>query len=249
MKFSIVTVCYNVADKLEDTIKSVIGQKYHNIEYIIIDGLSNDGTVEIIKKHSKDVTLWISEKDKGVYDAMNKGIMMASGDYINFMNAGDVFYNDYVLKELAERVNSLPSVFFGDMCIYRNGVKSLVKAKPFYEHLPLHHTMGFNHQCTFVKLDVAKRNLFDLNYKLAADYNMIISIYRAGGDFFYVKDCVVAIYEGNGLSDKGLIRHTYEKLCVDNPGRYILNAINLFLIIAMVKIKILGRKILGYKIK
>ena len=95
---SIITVVFNGEKYLEETIQSVINQTYSNVEYIIIDGGSTDGTLDIIKKYEKKIDYWVSEKDKGIYDAMNKGIDVASGEWINFMNASDIFYNSDVLK-------------------------------------------------------------------------------------------------------------------------------------------------------
>lgn len=88
MKISVVTVCYNAADTIEKTMLSVLNQTHHDIEYIIIDGGSTDGTVEIIRKYADRIAYWVSEPDKGIYDAMNKGIKVATGEWINFMNAG-----------------------------------------------------------------------------------------------------------------------------------------------------------------
>ena len=90
LKITFITVCYNAIDTLEKTILSIINQTYPNIEYIIIDGASTDGTVDIIKKYEHKLSYWISEPDKGIYDAMNKGLKRATGDYINFMNADDI---------------------------------------------------------------------------------------------------------------------------------------------------------------
>lgn len=93
VKISVITVCYNAVDTLEKTIQSVLEQTYHNIEYIIIDGGSTDGTVEIIHRYVDYLAYWVSEPDRGIYDAMNKGIERATGEWVNFMNAGDYFYN------------------------------------------------------------------------------------------------------------------------------------------------------------
>ena len=103
MKISIITVCYNSSETIEDTIQSVASQNYPNIEYIIVDGLSKDSTVDIIKKHSDVVSKWVSEKDKGIYDAMNKGIAMATGDIIGILNADDVYTNNEVLSYVVKQ--------------------------------------------------------------------------------------------------------------------------------------------------
>lgn len=100
VKISVITVCYNAVDTLEKTIQSVLEQTYHNIEYIIIDGGSTDGTVEIIHRYVDYLAYWVSEPDRGIYDAMNKGIERATGEWVNFMNAGDYFYNYDVISNV-----------------------------------------------------------------------------------------------------------------------------------------------------
>ena len=94
MKFSIISINYNHSDGLRKTIQSVVNQTFTDFEYIIIDGGSEDGSVEVIKDYSDKITYWISERDKGIYNGMNKGIAQAKGTYINFMNSGDVFYSN-----------------------------------------------------------------------------------------------------------------------------------------------------------
>lgn len=98
LKISIITVSYNAAKTIEQTIQSVVNQTYDNIEYIIIDGGSTDGTVDIIKKYEDKIAYWVSEPDKGIYDAMNKGILKASGEYIYFLGADDWLYNESVME-------------------------------------------------------------------------------------------------------------------------------------------------------
>ena len=103
---SIITVIYNDGKKLEETILSILSQTYDNLEFIIIDGSSTDETIDIIKKYEDKIDYWISEKDSGIFDAMNKGILAAKGDYINFMNAGDFFIRKSLVKEVVDILNS-----------------------------------------------------------------------------------------------------------------------------------------------
>lgn len=220
-KISIVTVCYNAVDTIEKTIHSVINQTYDNIEYIIVDGASTDGTLDIIKKYEEYVTRWVSEPDKGIYDAMNKGIALATGEWINFMNAGDVFFDNKVLSRVANYADKDADVLFGDVACLIDEKLYRLNAVPFYEHLPLHHSMGFNHQSTFVKTRLAKIIKFDLKYKLAADYNMIITIYREGGVFKQLHDTIIAVYDTNGISSKKFRLHLYETLMVDRPAHIV----------------------------
>ena len=100
MKISIITVCYNSGKTIEDTFKSVKSQTYQDIEYIVVDGGSKDETIEIIKKYEKIISSWISESDKGLYDAINKGIEKASGDFIGILNSDDIFYSDNTIQDL-----------------------------------------------------------------------------------------------------------------------------------------------------
>lgn len=216
-KISVVTVCYNAVGTIEKTILSVINQTYPNIEYIIIDGASTDGTVDIINQYRDKIAYFVSEPDKGIYDAMNKGIKAATGDWINFMNSGDTFYDREVVTKVVKELDKDADVAFGDVAYRIDGVSYRERAKPFYEHLPLHHSMGFNHQSTFVKTEVAKKLKFDLNYRLASDYNMIITIYSNNGVFQQLHNTVVALYDTNGMSAKNLRLHLYETMMIDNP--------------------------------
>lgn len=105
-KFSIITVTYNAADTVEDTIQSVIAQTYHHVEYIIVDGASKDGTMDIVRRYRDRITTVVSEPDRGLYDAMNKGMRLATGDYLCFLNAGDSFHEDDTLQQMVHSLHS-----------------------------------------------------------------------------------------------------------------------------------------------
>lgn len=130
VKISIITVCYNASSVIEDTILSVINQTYCNKEYIIIDGDSNDGTVDIIKKYEDHIDNWISEPDNGIFDAMNKGIRMASGEWINMMNAGDRFFSEFVLEDIFSKAYPQTIQFLYSDCEMRfpNGINYIRNA-------------------------------------------------------------------------------------------------------------------------
>lgn len=182
---TIITVCYNAIITIEDTILSVLNQTYDNIEYIIIDGDSKDGTTDIIKKYKNEISLWISEPDKGIYDAMNKGIHLAKGKWINFMNCGDSFYSVDTIKQIADGLsfNEQTDVIYGNCVININDRRYMVipeNLKCISNHLP------FCHQCTFVKASLAKTYPFDLNYKFVADYNFFYHMYKKGHPFLYI---------------------------------------------------------------
>lgn len=135
LKISVVTVCYNAVETLEETMLSVLHQTYPDIEYIIIDGGSTDGTVDIIKKYADRLAYWVSEPDKGIYDAMNKGIDIATGDYINFMNAGDKFYQHNTVASLLESFTIMEptTIIYGDTLVKHKNRISLNKAlQPFH---------------------------------------------------------------------------------------------------------------------
>ena len=118
-KFSIITVTYNAGAVLEDTIQSVITQTYKNVEYIIVDGGSKDRTLQIIEQYKEHIHTVISEPDKGLYDAMNKGIKLATGDYLCFLNAGDELHEDDTLQLMVHSIteSTLPDVLYGDTAI------------------------------------------------------------------------------------------------------------------------------------
>lgn len=193
MKVSVITVCYNSATTLEETILSVLNQTYPEVEYIIIDGGSTDGTVDIIKKYADRLAYWVSEPDKGIYDAMNKGIAAATGDYINFMNSGDKFYD-------SNTIESIFDVFHEEDVIYGDTL-NISDLCSYIEHcLPLEEMkriLPFGHQSTFVKSTTIRENLFNLHYKSASDYNQLFQIWRKGAKFLYLP-YIVSVFDARG---------------------------------------------------
>lgn len=191
IKYTVVTVCYNAVDTLDRTILSVIGQTYDNIEYIIIDGGSTDGTVDIIKKYADCIDYWISEPDKGIYDAMNKGVKRATGNYIIFMNSGDSFTDNYVITDIACNIDGAPALIYGDW--YERLNDSSVKKEP----MPLSYLikgMAFPHQSVFFKTDYHKHHLYNLKYKIAGDFDVIYSAFKNKEHFQYIHRAI-AFYD------------------------------------------------------
>jgi len=197
-KVSIVTVVWNDAKGLEKTIQSVINQTYENIEFIIIDGGSTDGTLDIIKKYEDRIDYWVSEKDKGIYDAMNKGIDLVSGEWINFMNAGDGFYDEKVFINIFKlNIDKNTKCIYGDVLINYGNFEVIKKAKNINE---LNKGMQFSHQSLFVKSDYHKANKFDLSYISAGDFNFIFNAYISNVQFFYTSLIISKVSNG-GVSD------------------------------------------------
>ena len=195
IKISVITVSYNAERTIEKAIKSIIHQKTDEIEYIVIDGGSTDGTVDIIKEYDEFITFWTSKPDNGIYDAMNKGIDRATGKYINFLNSDDWFEEnvlDKVLKVI-DRVDA--DVFYGD--VIREDGRFGTKWIP--ETLErVYWWMPFGHQGSFVRrTDDLK---FDVTYRIAADYKMMLELYASGKKFFYLP-FTIAHFGQDGISN------------------------------------------------
>lgn len=209
---TIATVCYNAAEELEKTIQNVAKQTYPNIEYIIIDGKSKDNTVEIIKKYKDDISDYIIEKDNGIYDAMNKGIKMAKGDYILFMNAGDTFVSDTIIEEIFTEIyqkfeskTDFPDLIYGDYTVINQTFSETVKAEALEKTW---RGMKFCHQSMLLKTNLAKKQLFSGNY-ITSDFEQVYELYRKGISFYYFSK-PIANFKTDGLSSKNKIKVRFE---------------------------------------
>ncbi|MGB9796081.1 glycosyltransferase [Fervidobacterium riparium] len=205
---SIVTVTYNSAEFIEECIKSVASQIYKNVEYIIIDGDSTDGTLDIIKKYYKlgIVTKYVSEKDNGIYDAMNKGIDLATGDVIGFLNSDDKYADERVLEDVATEFMKIGADFvYGDLIyvkrnknvpirFWRVGDVNLRKLKYGWQ---------ICHPTFFVKTNIAKAVRYDLTYRIASDYDFILRILKQTERYAYIRRPLVMMRFG-GTSTKSL---------------------------------------------
>lgn len=181
-KFSIITVTYNAGATLEDTIQSVITQSYKNLEYIIVDGGSKDRTLDIIRQYRTHIHTVVSEPDRGLYDAMNKGIRLATGDYICFLNAGDELHEDDTLLMMVHSItgNVLPDVLYGETAIVdEEGHFLRMRRLSAPEHLTwksFRKGMLVCHQAFFARRDLVEP--FDLNYRFSADFDWCIRIMK-----------------------------------------------------------------------
>ncbi|WP_180042655.1 glycosyltransferase family 2 protein [Acinetobacter sp. YH16039] len=180
MKISIITVCYNSSATIENTFKSVSSQTYKDIEYIVIDGGSTDSTLDLIEKYKNNITYWVSESDKGLYDAMNKGISKATGDYIGILNADDVFNDDFVISNMADFFlkNSVDVNVANIKQINNKG--NVIRLYSSKKWKPNKLCIGFMppHPSIFVKREVFKKfGNYRLDFKIGADYEFLTRIF------------------------------------------------------------------------
>ena len=197
---SVVTVCYNAVATIEETILSVLNQTYPNVEYIIIDGGSTDGTVDIIKKYADRLAYWVSEPDEGIYDAMNKGIVVATGEYINFMNAGDSFYDNDVLKKIFIDQN-VTEDFIAGIASLKGGRKRFWRpASTDFSFIDVCKGHGVNHQASFIKKTLLA-NGYDIQYQIIADDLFFIDNVVFKGCSYKALPIVVSVYDITGVSN------------------------------------------------
>lgn len=217
MLVSIITVCLNAAETIETTVRSVIGQTYTDIEYIVVDGGSTDGTVQILEKYRDFFSVFISEKDEGIYDAMNKGIELAHGEYIGIINADDWYEKETVacVVQTARTIEKDIGVICGQ-CRFVDGMADYLPRRKSMNHIWTE--MPIAHPAAFIKRSVYGRlGKYDTRYKIAADYELIFRLY-VNHVTFYFCDQVLANYRVGGIS--GTQKSALLMEDIDILGRY-----------------------------
>lgn len=210
MRLSIITINYNNAEGLRKTLTSVASQTYRDIEHVIVDAASTDGSVAVIKEYaetSKHTVIWSSEKDKGIYNGMNKGIRKASGDYVQILNSGDLL----AAQDVTERmVAALP---VGTAILYGNMLKDYGNGKLMRDNCGgTHSTESFmyfyrgtlNHDCAYIRRDLFdKYGLYNEEMKICSDWEWYVKAIALGGEKAVYTDIDVTIFDMNGVSESG----------------------------------------------
>jgi len=206
--FTIITVCLNNLEGLKKTYHSIQSQTIQNYEWIIIDGESNDGTIDFLKNLNSSSIYWSSEPDKGLYDAMNKGISLAKGGYIIFLNSGDELSEGNVLTVVNDIINNCnPDFIYGDA--NEKTITGDILHKPAYSHKKVWYGMFTHHQSMFFKRKTIIDNhiFYNLNFSIAADYAFVAKVYSASDSFYYINK-TICIFEQGGVSET----HIYKAL-------------------------------------
>jgi glycosyltransferase involved in cell wall biosynthesis len=201
-RLSVITIVYNNVRDIERTIRSVVNQTYANIEYVIVDGLSNDGTLQVIEKYKDRVAKFVSEKDEGIYDAMNKGLALATGDYVIFMNSGDEFYdNETVAAVFASGDDA--DIYYGETEMIADDGTSLGqrrhKAPAKFTWRSFKYGMSISHQAIYIRRSLAEP--YDRRYQLSSDIDWIIRAAKKAKKIVNVNR-YVAKYLVGGMSKK-----------------------------------------------
>jgi len=197
MRYSVITINYNNKDGLRNTIESTINQTCNDFEYIIIDGGSTDGSVDVIKESAERINYWISEKDRGIYHAMNKGVAQAHGDYCIFMNSGDCFYDNMVLKHFVHKLNE--DIVVGKLISNKTGQ---VLFCPPRSEISLYYLYSGTvpHQSSFIKTELLRQFPYDESLKLVSDWKFFLQAIILQNCSVRYLDDYVAIFDMDGVS-------------------------------------------------
>ncbi len=216
-KISIITVVLNGQSLIERTIHSVLEQTYSNVEYIIIDGASVDGTMAVVEKYRSKITKFISEKDQGIYDAMNKGILLSTGDFLYFLNAGDQFVHSNVLERVTQfcAMQTTREIIYGDIRLENMSDRWIINEKTYRGEIKnlryLFNNMFCQQRAFFHRNFFDRMGKFDTSFKVIADYDLVFRAYQSGMRFGYLHEDIVSIALG-GYSNIHLDRFLQERL-------------------------------------
>lgn len=214
-KVSIITVVYNSAEALKKTIESVAGLKYPHVDYIIVDGDSTDGTKEVIEKNYLDIAQWVSEPDQGIYDAMNKGLKMATGEYVWFVNAGDTIYDPYILQNIFAGREKYFDFYYGETLVKaQNGkVLGLRRKKPSrnLKWTSFRRGMTVCHQSILVRRTVAP--MYDLTYRYSSDFDWVIRILKSGVSVYNTRR-IISVFELGGATTNNHFKSLKERFAI-----------------------------------
>lgn len=205
MKLSIITINYNNLSGLKKTFASVLSQTYKDFEYIVIDGASNDGSAEEMAEHKDMITYCLSEPDNGVYDAMNKGIKVATADYCIFMNSGDCFFTDNVVEKVAHLLDGT-DILYGNTH-YTDGKIRYSKDEP--DLFSFFYVSCWCHQSTFIKTSLLKKYLYDDSLRIVADWKFLLQTVIKDNCSFKAIDQNISLYDATGISSTN--KELYEK--------------------------------------
>jgi glycosyltransferase involved in cell wall biosynthesis len=194
-KISILTVVRNGEKDLENAIKSVINQTYKNIEYIIVDGLSTDGTLDIIKKYENDIALWKSEGDTGIFDAMNKALRLATGDWAFFLGCDDLLSTPTIIEEIVPLFENPNGIYYGNT--YLKNTNKIYTGKVGRWNIALR---NISHQAIFYPKYIYQEKSYNLDYKLTADHIYNIELFSKYEELFFYMPKLISIYNDLGMS-------------------------------------------------
>lgn len=203
---SVITVVLDDPDALARTIRSVLEQSYDNVEYIVVDGGSGAATLDAIREHEGAIDYWRSEPDRGIYDAMNKGVARAAGEWVHFLNAGDLYYEPGTLKAVMAKNIGAADFIYGHTFFQGGDFRGVVKA---WDFKILWKTMIFTHQSLLTRRRILTDRPFDTRFKICADFDLIFNSYLAGRRFLNA-DIVIGSFHP-GLSDLSRTRMAVEK--------------------------------------
>lgn len=235
MKVSIVTVTYNSESTLRDTIESVLSQDYDNIEYIIVDGQSTDATLSIIDEYRDRISVVISESDRGIYDAMNKGIDRATGDIVGILNSDDYFSDNHIVSMIAGEFDGTVDAVYGDVVfISPSSPQKVVRYYSSKIFKPSRMVMGLSpaHPSFYVKREFYERyGKYNISYRIASDFDLFVRFFSSPMRYRYVEKVFVKMRTGGistrGLKSKYILNKEILKICKRNGIRT-----NLFVVLS-----------------